>query len=216
MNNCCFSLPSFLALVLGMTLGVAPSPSLAQTPTPESTFRPQPTSAKSLAQSLKIFVLEGEGAVNSISRRAATAPVVEVRDENDLPVEGAEVVFELPALGPGGVFPGGEHKYTTRTNLQGQARAPFLMNDEPGSFRINITAQIGDRVGRTSISQTNSVRAEEEGVRLSRPWYKRWQLWAIAGGAAAAVTAVLVARGDGSSGPTITINPGSPTFGGPR
>ncbi|MBL8237975.1 MAG: hypothetical protein JNM66_11180, partial [Bryobacterales bacterium] len=54
------------------------------------------------AVSLRVLVLEGANAINSIPNRSATFPVVEVRDENDLPVEGAEVVFELPATGPGG------------------------------------------------------------------------------------------------------------------
>jgi hypothetical protein len=41
---------------------------------------------------LKIVVLKGEGAVNNIKARTATPPVVEVRDVEDKPVAGAEVV----------------------------------------------------------------------------------------------------------------------------
>src|SRR5271157_3660596 len=48
------------------------------------------------AKSLKIVVLEGQDAVNYIPTRTVTPPVVEVRSERELPVEGATVTFELP------------------------------------------------------------------------------------------------------------------------
>jgi hypothetical protein len=38
---------------------------------------------------LKIVVVEGEDAVNIIQQRTAVSPIVEVRDDNDLPVAGA-------------------------------------------------------------------------------------------------------------------------------
>ena len=44
---------------------------------------------------LKIVILEGEGAVNIIQQKTATAPVIEVRDQNDLPVAGAAVRFGI-------------------------------------------------------------------------------------------------------------------------
>ena len=55
---------------------------------------------------LKIVVVQGEGAKNNLRTRSATQPVVEVRDDSDKPVAGAEVVFQLPPAGPGGVFNG--------------------------------------------------------------------------------------------------------------
>src|SRR6185503_21069676 len=72
---------------------------------------------------LKIVVIEGEGAKNNIRQRLAAQPVVEVRDEADKPVPGAEVVFQLPAAGAGGVFNGWMRTQTVKTNAQGQAAA---------------------------------------------------------------------------------------------
>ena len=63
-----------------------------------------PAAAASPVESLKIFVLEGQGAIHSIRDQGAAMPVVEVRDDNGLPVEGAEVKFDLPPAGPGGSF----------------------------------------------------------------------------------------------------------------
>ena len=37
---------------------------------------------------LHIVIVEGQGAVNNIRQRTAREPVVEIRDENDMPVEG--------------------------------------------------------------------------------------------------------------------------------
>jgi hypothetical protein len=176
------------------------------------------------AVSLRVLILEGANAVNSIPNRSATFPVVEVRDENDLPVEGADVVFELPATGPGGTFPNQKHTFSGRTNVQGQVRAPFLMNAEAGPFEIKVMATIGSRKGKAVIAQTHSMQTPEEMSIKKKRWYKDWRVWAIAGGAATAGI-ILGTRGGGSSGgttpttpvpPTITITPGGPSIGGPR
>ena len=55
----------------------------------------------------KIVALQGEGAINNIKAGIATEPVVEVRDDRDLPVAGVEVTFQLPTSGAGGFFPAG-------------------------------------------------------------------------------------------------------------
>ena len=41
--------------------------------------------------SLRIVVIAGEGSVNIVQQKTAVAPIVEVRDRNDLPVAGATV-----------------------------------------------------------------------------------------------------------------------------
>jgi len=168
------------------------------------------------------LVLDGANAVNSIPNRAATFPVVEVRDENDLPVEGAEVVFELPSSGPGGTFPNQKSSFSGRTTLQGQIRAPFLMNAIAGPFDIKVTATIGSRTGKVTISQTHSMRTPEELAVKKKQLYKDWRIWAAVG-AAAAVGIVLGTRGSSSPTtttapvpPTITIIPGGPSIAGPR
>jgi hypothetical protein len=141
----------------------------------------------------------------------AAPPVVEVRDTNDRPVEGAEVVFRLPAEGPSGIFPDGKLTKTVRTNLQGQAQATGLEpNNQPGRFEILVTATIGNQVGSAAIPQRNvaSLTAAE----ISQP-RRRWGWWkwaAIGGGAA--VVVVLLTRGD--STPTVIVTPGPVVIGG--
>lgn len=167
---------------------------------------------------LRVLILEGSNALNSIPSRAATFPVVEVRDENDLPVEGAEVIFTLPAAGPGGLFPNQKNTFTGRTNLQGQVRAPYLMNATPGDFSIEVSASIGSRTGKVVVLQTHVMRTPEELTVKKRRWYKDWRVWAIASGGAATAIILGTRGGDSSSTSTsvITITPGGPTLGGPR
>lgn len=52
------------------------------------------------AGSLKIVVISGEDAVNIIQQKTAVAPVIEVRDRNDLPVLGVSVTFSVSGPGP--------------------------------------------------------------------------------------------------------------------
>ena len=167
-------------------------------------------------EKLTVLVLQGQGAVNFIPDRRGATPVVEVRDRNALPVEGAEVEFTLPASGPGGVFTAGGSVAKLRTNADGQAAASFAVNDKPGPFQIRVRASIGDRKGSALISQVNSVRPPEAPGARKRPLHRSWKLWAVLAGVAAAGAVVAVTRGSGSSsGPTITIAPGSPTVGHP-
>ena len=171
--------------------------------------------------SLRLYVLRGQNAVNSIPAHRIIAPVVEVRNVNDQPVEGAEVRFELPASGPGGLFEGGQRVFTARSNLQGQARAAFTPNQEPGTFHVLVTATIAGQSGQATITQTNSTReleALEAQPKTRRGLLKSWKFWAIVGAAGAAAAVVAITRGgDSSTGSsTITITPGGPSVGGPR
>jgi hypothetical protein len=59
------------------------------------------------APALKILILDGEGAINSIKLGTAREPIIQVQDENDRPVAGAMVVFTLPDRGASGVFADG-------------------------------------------------------------------------------------------------------------
>ena len=169
---------------------------------------------------LKIVVIEGEGAKNNIRQRLAAQPVVEVRDETDKPVPGAEVVFQLPAAGAGGVFNGWMRTQTVKTNAQGQAAATgFTTNDEEGRFNIRVTATHANKSGSAVISQAN-VRGT--GAAASRgSSNKKWKILAILGGVAVAGgVAAAVAGGDNGTTATPTnaviITPGAIAVGGPR
>ena len=203
-----------LVCVLSAVLALPPVTVGQQAAAPAKPAAPAP------AEPLKIVVLQGEGAVNSISGRTATQIVVEVRDQNDKPVPGAEVVFQLPAAGPGGVFQGWMRTQTVMTNEQGQAGTTGLApNDEPGRFNIKVTATKDERTGSVIISQMNAQRTGARGQAMpSSSW--KWKiigllgLGAVVGGVAAAT------RGDGTAAATptnpVTITPGSVTVAGPR
>ena len=189
----------------------------AQAPQPQTTAKAKTTGSDASATELKIRVLEGNNIVNSISLGQSIAPVIEVRDQNDMPIEGATVVFTLPQSGPGGTFPGGNFSFTVLSNAQGQATCPFRANGLSGKFRIKVVATAGTRTGEIDFSQTNSTAAYAGRIQPARPLYKRWYFWAIVGGAAAAGLTIWATKGSSSSSnTTVVITPGGPVFGVPH
>ncbi len=167
------------------------------------------------AGQLKIEVLEGDGAQNDINAGTATAPKVRVLNESGNPVEGAEVVFQLPMGGPSGVFSGWVRTQTLRTDASGVAAASGLTpNEIAGDFNIKVTVTDGNSRGAATIPQTN-VR-----IAAKRSHTTRWIIiGAIAAGAVAAI-AVAASGGDdtdsaGQFAP-VTISPGAITVGGPQ
>lgn len=178
----------------------------------------QKTPAAPHSAGLKIYVLEGNGAVNYIPDRKGTTPVVEVRDDNELPVNGATVEFRLPETGPGGDFPNGQHTLTAITGINGQAQAPFTVRPQTGSFKIQVIAKIDTRSAVAVIPQTNSMKVSEASVtKPHHPWYKNWKVLTLAGAGVTIVAVLLATRGGGSSsGTTVGITPGVPTYGAPH
>ncbi len=162
---------------------------------------------------LSIAILEGNNSVNSIPLLRSVAPVIEVRDTNDFPVEDAVVTFILPAQGPGGTFAPGGKTFLTKSDSRGQAIAPAIIPSGVGKFQIAVTAVLADRKGDSVIIQTNSDKAYV-GAPLPTPsWYKKKLTWAIAGGAVAAVVLVIVlTHHKTTSNTTVVVTPGSPVF----
>ena len=195
----------------------APNP-VAQ-PAPAAPMAPLP-----MIQSLKVTALAGNKAMNDMERGLMSPLVVQVLDQNDRPVEGAEVVFRFPLNGPGATFRGGNTSQTVRTNGQGQAAAMnWASNNQVGTFDVRVSAAYGNQLGETTVSMTNVTRIVEEGKkgRKTTSWYSpKWvKIALIAGGAATAAGIVLATRGGGGGStpaPTITITPGAPTVGGPH
>jgi hypothetical protein len=175
---------------------------------------PKPATPEALPLSLNLSVIEGNNAINSIPLGRSVTPVVEVRDQNDFPVEGATVVFVLPEHGPGGTFLKTPTTFTTLSDSHGQAAAPFLINSLPGRFQIQVTATAGNRRGEAVITQTNTTGGYIGPALPQRSWYKKWPTWAIIGGAVAAGVVVwAVSRNSGAtSSQTVTITPGAPVF----
>jgi len=175
-----------------------------------------PAGTRAPQGSLKILVLEGQNAINSISNKMAISPVVQVLDSMEQPVEGATVVFTLSPAGPGGSFNNAPIA-TVKTDFTGQASATLLPNGTEGSFSIKVTASIGGQTAETRIRQTNDLKATEPSTALPpKPWYKDWKWWAVIGAGAGAGVAAAVILTDRNSTSTITIAPGTVVVGGPR
>src|ERR1035438_361030 len=106
-------LPQVLAAILIVTPVYADeqAPAAPQNPPAPSQPAPAPPQtapanapAKPMAplpviKNLKLLVLAGNGEMNDLERRVMASLVVQVLDQNDRPVEGAEVVFRFPLNG---------------------------------------------------------------------------------------------------------------------
>ncbi|MCX6622139.1 MAG: hypothetical protein NTY38_13940, partial [Acidobacteria bacterium] len=150
-------LQTFISLLLAALL-LLPQPVWTQ-----QTAQPKPAAPEPQAGSLKVTVVEGEGAVNNIRAKTATSPAVEVRDEKGQPVARAEVIFELPYAGPGGTFGQGMRYRTARTNDQGRATATeYVPNQHEGKFNIRVSVSSGPLTANTVIAQSNAFGAGPE------------------------------------------------------
>lgn len=174
-------------------------------------------------QELTIQVVEGQNAINNISRNAAYEPVVEVRDAASNPVPGASVSFVLPTIGPGALFPDGTRELMIQTDAAGRAVGRGLRpNNQVGQFEIRVVASFAGRRATAAITQTNAAPV----VAASRSGKKLAIILGIVGGGAAAAFAASSGGGAGRSATTPppvasdpvggTITPGVPGFGPPR
>lgn len=209
-----WSLQGALAIGLASLLALPPH-AVAQQPTVFDPAAPPQAPAAAPAplpvKSLKILVLQGQGATNDIRLGITSSPVVEVRDDNSLPVSGADVVFELPKTGPGGAFAGQQSTATAKTRDSGQATVTFMPNNQTGRFNIKVTATIGNRIGHALITQTNATHA----ARPERTGLFKFAWWKVAVVAGAGVAIGFLVARRGGSGPSVTLIPGTPTFGAP-
>jgi hypothetical protein len=187
------------------------------------TVAPAPPQQRQLVaqqkDTLTVTVVEGEGGKNSVRNRTAVAPIVEVKDAEGKPVPGAEVVFQLPAVGPSGSFNGWLKTQTVRADEQGRAAATgYAPNTEPGRFNIKVTATSGTNTGSAVISQVNT----DNGTSVSSGGNRGWVKWvAIIGGAAAIGGVAAAVGGDDDAAPgtartPVGITAGAVTVGGPR
>ena len=101
---------------------------------------------------LKIVVLEGENAVNVIQQKTAVRAVVEVRDQNNLPVPGASVTFTV--TGKGGAAVAGSQSVTVATNAAGQASLTGMTPASSGGLQLSVNATYNGVSAATTITQT--------------------------------------------------------------
>jgi len=169
---------------------------------------------------LKLTAIEGEGAFNNIRQKEAHNPVVEVRDEQDRLVAGANVTFLLPYDGPTGAFAGGKREYTATTDANGKAAAAGLRpNSIEGRYNMKVTASLGGREGSLVISQSNTLAG---GVTSGQKSHAKTYLILGVIGAAGAGLGLGLGRGSGKSAATpppptpTSVSVGAITIGGPQ
>ncbi len=210
----------------------APAPTSPAPAQPPAASTPPPAAPAPLPtiESLKVIALAGRDEVNDIQRKVMAPLVIEVLDQNDRPVEGAEVVFRFPLEGPSATFASGRTSQTVRTNGRGEAAATnWMANSQVGRFPVHINASYGNQVGQITFSMSNSTKVaqSQSGTTVLGPgqekhagWFSpMWVKIAVIGGSAALVAGIILATRGGSSkssGATITISPGAPSIGGPH
>jgi hypothetical protein len=155
---------------------------------------PRPQNAGHAA--LKIVVLQGEGAVNIIQQQTATAPLIEVRDQNDLPVAGAAVRF---AIRSGRAAFGGARTLSVTTDAAGRAVATGFAPTGSGALQITATATFQGQAAAVTIAQT-TVTTVAQAAAVSG---------AGASGASGGASAGAGAGGGGLSTTTIGIIAGA-------
>lgn len=173
---------------------------------------------------LKVVVLEGEGARNSIPSGRGVAPIVEVRDDQDKPVTGASVTFETPAEGASANFFGWLRTQTVKTDAKGTASASgYTPNAVNGKFQVKVTAVMGTKSGMAMVSQSNANGSTGAGStpQATKSNNNKLKILAIVG-VAAIIGGVAAAKSGGSSAAAtappvpITITSGPVTVAGPR
>ncbi len=112
-------------------------------------------------QGLRILVLAGEDAVNIVQQQTATAPLVEVRDRNNLPVSGAVVTFNIAGRTAAPATFGGAQTVTITTNVLGRAAASSLQPLTSGAYQIQVSAVFQGQTVAATIAQTNVMTAAE-------------------------------------------------------
>lgn len=207
----------FLSWVLSGILVATPLMAQQQPPVfvPGASPEPVPVQGPALAgRGLKIYVLVGRSGFNRIRDGVTAVPVIEIRDRDDIPQEGVNVVIEVPKSGPSATFPGGATQRSFRTNVTGQVVADgFTPNQMLGKFSVLVSADNGINQAKLSFQQENTNQTL---VQYQAAKKNAWRKWAYIGAAAAGgiVAAVILTRSSGSSTPNVSVNPGTVIIGG--
>ena len=181
------------------------------------------TGAAAQTLPITIKILEGNGAINNISRRTAYSPVVQVLDRDNRPLAQIPVTFTVPGIGPGGRFTDGGTTLTVTTDEEGKAVARGLTpNSTAGAFEIRVTAAYQGRTARAVVNQTNAAPVKAESGHT-----RRLLIIGLIAGAAAGGLIAAQSGGGGSQQPAArppaadppvvgVVSPGQPGFGPPQ
>jgi hypothetical protein len=157
---------------------------------------------QSQSPALRIVVIEGEDAVNVIQQKTAVAPLIEIRDRNNLPVAGVAVTFSVG--GQGASF-GGLSTLTVTTNAAGQAAAVGLTPTAVGAVQINATALVQGQALTATITQTNVLTAAQAAGAAGGASGATGASGASGGSGASGASGAAAGGGGGISGTTIGI-----------
>jgi hypothetical protein len=120
-------------------------------------FEPAPT--------LKILLVEGQGAINFVNRATSRRFTIRVEEKFGAPGKGIPVTFTLPAKGPSGSFKGGGQSLTVTTDDDGYAVVSgFRPNRIAGQYNIRVSADVPGGPVTALIPQTNAVNTENPSV----------------------------------------------------
>jgi len=158
----------------------------------------QPSSQRA---ALRIVVIEGEDAINVIQQKTAVAPVIEVRDRNNLPVAGATVTFSVG--GNSATFAGGAQTFTVATNAAGRAAVAAVNPLSSGAVQIQVSAAFQGQTALATIAQTNVLTAAEAAGATSAA--ASGASGTAGGSGTAGATGGAAGGGGGVSGTTIGI-----------
>jgi hypothetical protein len=174
--------------------------------------------AQETVSKIDIEVVAGEGASSSAGQRVAVVPAVRVVDQNNRPVRGAVVVFNLPVSGTSGEFSNGAKNLSVLTDQNGIATATGLRaNGVPGRLQILVTASYRGANTRGFVNQTVQGSGGSAtqvaggggggGGHISGKWIA---IIAVIGGAAAGGAIAATHGGGGSSSSSSTPSGSTP------
>ena len=179
---------------------------------------PPPAAQPATTQDLKLIILSGNHDMNDLANKVMAILAVQVVDQSDRPVGGADVTFRFPLDGPSGTFPNQKNSQTFRSNVDGQAMATgWTANGKVGTFEVQVTASRGSELGSATISVTNVTRIIGGNQGTGKRWWNsKWGKIGIAAAAAGIIAGIVLAVTHSSSPTVITATPGSPTIGAPQ
>ncbi len=166
---------------------------------------------------LRILIVEGEGAINNIRRRTARESIVQVVDENNRPVAGAVVAFQLPEEASA-VFRGGSKTFKAVTSKSGLAKLPkkTLAHNLTGPGKMEIQVSATAPSGQAPVTATTTItQTYVVGPHIIPLIGAPLTAATVAvGGAAIVATTVAVTKGGGGQPETksATISIGTPSL----
>jgi hypothetical protein len=109
-----------------------------------------------LTRNLKVFLLSGTQDTGDSARPTSAPLLIQVNDQLDRPVAGAQVFFRFPLTGPSATFAGGKSSQVATTDGSGRATAlNWARNEQAGKFDVHVTATYGSQIGEATFSLRN-------------------------------------------------------------